>query len=848
MRIRNKAILIFIVFTTLIITPFSAFIMNLIEKSVLQNVITQNVMNTRVFSKSVSNTLMMNGGNIATSRVDTKDLLLMLEPLRENGLVYADAVLISSDPGINGTILASIVHDDKLIRYKETPGRIPEHEIIRLLNQKEHFREFIIDETYIEFFSFGRLPGKPPFCVTRIIVKKSAAMKSASEIKKYMSSLNLITFFIVLILAAIFGGYSTKPIKVFTMGVKEIEAGNYSHRVQIKSHDEIGELAMTFNNMAAMINSKMAELKTANIELKKMDTLKDEFLANTSHELKTPIHGIMGLSESLLDGVCGEPNSNMRHILEMISKSSKRLSHLVSDILDYSRLKNSDIKLNKTAIDMKSMTDAVITILSAITSKKDLKIINDIKPGTSIVFADENRLHQIMINLIGNAIKFTEEGEIRVSSKKVDNAHIIEISDTGIGIPEHKHEIIFRSFVQSDGSISRNYGGTGLGLAITKDFVELHGGRIWVKSEPGKGSQFSFTLPATSELPVQTEEKAIITENLSLYDEVKIPENKNSEDLTGAKILVIDDDPINLQILINHLTVEKYNVVSASGGKIGLEYINGDQKFDLVLLDVMMPEISGYEVCSRIREQYNSYELPVIMLTAKNRPNDVLAGLSMGANDYITKPFDKNQILMRIKNYVSLKKAIEKENKFIALKQELEIARTIQRETLPQSIPDMKKIRITSRYEPMMEIGGDFYDFCEIDENRIGILIADVTGHGVPAALISSMIKIAFRTSNEYLAEPAALLEKLSKALFAHMSGRFITAFYLFIDTEKMEVSYSNAGHWPMYLINQDSTEIKELTVKGRLVGIDKNPIFNNASAKINSGDRIILFTDGLID
>ena len=149
MKIRNKAILIFIVFTTLIITPFSAFIMNLIEKSVLQNVITQNVMNTRVFSKSVSNTLMMNGGNIATSRVDTKDLLLMLEPLRENGLVYADAVLISSDPGINGTILASIVHDDKLIRYKETPGRIPEHEIIRLLNQKEHFREFIIDETYI---------------------------------------------------------------------------------------------------------------------------------------------------------------------------------------------------------------------------------------------------------------------------------------------------------------------------------------------------------------------------------------------------------------------------------------------------------------------------------------------------------------------------------------------------------------------------------------------------------------------------------------------------------------------------------------------------------------------------
>jgi serine phosphatase RsbU (regulator of sigma subunit) len=156
-----------------------------------------------------------------------------------------------------------------------------------------------------------------------------------------------------------------------------------------------------------------------------------------------------------------------------------------------------------------------------------------------------------------------------------------------------------------------------------------------------------------------------------------------------------------------------------------------------------MPEISGFEVCKRIREKFSPHELPVVLLTAKNTREDIITGLSLGANDYITKPFDREELLARVKNYIALKKAAEEQKRFLILKQELEIAKSIQLTILPEKLPSIEKLTINAKYEPMMEIGGDFYDFIVLDEKRIGVLIADVTGHGVSAALIASMIKVA---------------------------------------------------------------------------------------------------------
>lgn len=848
MSIKKKLILIFILFTSVSILPFSYLVLKSIEQGAIVYLQNQTKIYTSIFSKAVVNSLMMSGGDIEAAGVDIKDMISIFEPLKEYGLVYADAVLLSSDESRNGNIISSLIinkSDSVFELYKEKPG--PD-KIKNTLYYDGSFREFSHKYDYYEFVRSGSLPGKAPFCVVRIVLSKDIALKDVSRLKLYMYGASILVLLVVFSLAVFFGGYISSPIMHLTDRARKIESGDYSSDKTIKSNDEIGRLAATFNSMAAMIEQKIIELEKANVELQAMDRLKDEFLANTSHELKTPIHGIIGLTDSLLDGTCGSINDNSRHILSMISKSSRRLASLVNDILDFSRLKNSDITLNEINIDLRSMTDAVITILSPLLYGKDVKIINEIQDQYRFVKGDENRVEQILINIIGNAVKFTETGYIRINSSSDSGRIAVSVADTGIGIPADKHQVIFDSFVQSDGSISRKYGGTGLGLAITRDLIRLHGGEILVDSEPGKGSTFTFTLPAGNkkDLPVYSSPADNVSGRFT--KDVPLVTAEPGHIFSGARILIVDDEPINLQILINQLTKENYSVRFLSSGEESLSVIDAGEEFDLVLLDVMMPVISGFDVCSRIREKYSAHELPVVLLTAKNTKEDIIAGISLGANDYITKPFDREELLARVRNYISLKKAAEEQKKFIAVKQELEIARNIQLSILPGTLPQLEGLSIRAKYEPMMEVGGDFYDFLQIDDNRIGILIADVTGHGVAAALISSMVKIAFYMSHDRMDDPAALLSKINASLFEHIYGRFITAFYIFIDLKEMKAVFSNAAHWPIYIQNRYTGDLSELTIRGRLIGISREENYRNQSVNLAKGDRIVLYTDGLIE
>lgn len=849
MSIKKKLILIFILFTSFAIIPFSSLLLKSIERGAISYLQKQTKIYTRILSKAVVNSLMMNGGDIEAAGVDIKEMISIFEPLKDYGLVYADAVLLSSDKTKNGSIISSFTiepHDKISAMYSKKPDS---ERIKNMLYYDGSFREFSLDHDYYEFIKSGSLPGRQPFCFVRILFNKDIALKETETLKIYILGAFVFLTLLVIVLSFIFGEYISSPIIYLTQKAKRIESGDYSADITVRTKDEIGRLASTLNSMASMIEQKIRELEKANIELQTMDKLKDEFLANTSHELKTPIHGIIALTESLLDNTGGDLNDNSKHILSMISKSGKRLANLVNDILDFSRLKNSDIVLDMKDIDLRSMTDAVTTILSPLLSGKDVKIINEISEQSRFVKCDESRIEQILINIIGNAIKFTESGYIKISSGPAPGNRIsVSVTDTGIGIPEDKHEAIFESFVQSDGSISRTYGGTGLGLAITRDLVKLHGGEISVESKPGRGSIFTFILPEGEKAGALTYAvPAHNTAKIFSSDTAVIASDADGV-FSGAKILVVDDEPVNLQILINQLTKEKYSVRFLSNGQEALSIIESGEEFDLVLLDVMMPVISGFDVCRKIRERYSAHELPVVLLTAKNTKEDIIAGLSSGANDYITKPFDREELLARVKNYISLKKAAEEQKKFIAVKQELEIAKSIQLSILPATLPQMEGLSIWARYEPMMEVGGDFYDFLQVDESRIGILIADVTGHGVAAALISSMVKIAFYMSHDRIDDPAALLGKINASLFEHIYGRFITAFYIFIDLEEKRAVFSNAAHWPIYIQNRHSGEISEQSIRGRLIGITREENYKNRAISLKPGDRLILFTDGIIE
>ena len=612
-------------------------------------------------------------------------------------------------------------------------------------------------------------------------------------------------------------------------------------------------LSMRFSKAFTTVESMSEKLVT-------LDKLKDDFLANTSHELRTPLNGIIGIAESMLDDASNRLSFEIKQNLSLIVASGRRLSSLVNDILDFSKLKNHEIDLQIRQIDLKQIADLVIKLSAPLIQDKEIILINSIPSDFPEINADENRIIQIFHNLVGNAIKFTEYGEIRISAEYKSESTIIYITDTGIGIPKEKFDIIFQSFEQIDNSTSREYGGTGLGLGITKQLVELHGGKIWVDSNVGKGSTFYFSIPN-----LQTEDKRKKIVNRLIKNQFFIPElktgfsipsdkivdtskDKNLEKVTNYyTILAVDDEPINLQVIVNHLNDLNYKVITANNGSTALKLIENDLP-DLILLDLMMPKLSGYEVCKILRAKYPIHTLPIIILSAKNQTNDIILGLESGANDYMHKPFHKKELLSRIHNQLSIKQAIDDNSKLITMEKELQTAKKIQADILPDKIPVLDGIQINTTYIPMHTVGGDLYDFNVISKTEIGVLIADVAGHGVSAAIIMGMVKLAFKMHREFAKDPARLLEKMNETLFGIAGKGYVTAGYCYINLEKKEITYSSAGHPALMLLQNKIGNLKELQPKGAILGAFPKIKCANEMSPILFGDKILLCTDGILE
>jgi len=680
-----------------------------------------------------------------------------------------------------------------------------------------------------------------------------------SNFKKSMVMISLIAslvaFIATIFLTILLAEYIIRPIKKLTRGAKNVSDGNLECKIRINRTDEFGVLADTFNSMVINLKSAHMEITATNEELKKANRLKDDFLANTSHELKTPLTGIIGIAESLIDGAAGSINENQKSNLQMIVFSGKRLTHLVNDILDFSKMKNNDIMLHKKPVDMRQITEIVSTLLLPVIGHRSVKIINNINAEMPAALADENRIQQIMYNIMGNAVKFTDSGTITVSSSISGSEMEISIADTGIGIPEEKFGEIFEYFKQVDSSDTRNYGGTGLGLAITKKLVELHGGRISVTSKPGSGSVFRFTIPTADSIALNllnSQPRSYLDESykssgmLMRDSDVRHIADKalKHRACADATILIVDDEPVNVQVLVNQLKLEGYSILTAENGMEAINIIQNTCVPDLLILDVMMPRMTGYHVCSLIREKFSLYQLPVLLLTAKNQIQDIVAGFESGANDYLAKPFDRRELIARVDMLLTLKEAVSKHNRLESIQKELEIARRIQFSILPEKLPGLPGLDIQVSYKPMDLIGGDFYDFHYEDNRRIGILVADVSGHGIPASLISSMVKIAFYMQAQFYDQPDKLLMNIHAALFGKCETHFVAASYIYIDLDRMKLVNSNAGHSPLVILKKNTGEVITVKTKGKILGVFPIESCEMREIDIESGDRIILYTD----
>lgn len=413
---------------------------------------------------------------------------------------------------------------------------------------------------------------------------------------------------------------------------------------------------LIFKSHARMANLNKEQLK----ELQVVDEKKDEFLANTSHELRNPLHGIINITETVLNDRTEFLSSKNRDSLELLARLGKQMAFTLNDILDISRLQEQRVKLSKENVNLHAVATGALDMVRFMSEGKNLHLHLLIPPTFPRIFADKNRLIQIFFNLIHNAIKFTNEGSVVINATHNKNVATITVTDTGIGMSVKTQQTIFQRYQQEDSSSTSISNGIGLGLNICKELIQLHGGTISVRSKVGQGSTFSFTIPLANistdgeeskniavPTPVENDETRLIE-----HTDILLPEKKGK----GAHILIVDDDPVNLQVLTNILDVD-YNISMATSGSQALELLDTGE-WDLVISDVMMPNMSGYELTKIIRQQFSLSELPILLLTARNQAEDIYTGFQAGANDYISKPMDRLELQARVKALTTLKQTI----------------------------------------------------------------------------------------------------------------------------------------------------------------------------------------------
>jgi phosphoserine phosphatase RsbU/P len=313
-------------------------------------------------------------------------------------------------------------------------------------------------------------------------------------------------------------------------------------------------------------------------------------------------------------------------------------------------------------------------------------------------------------------------------------------------------------------------------------------------------------------------------------------------------VLIVDDAPANLQ-MVRSILKEDFKIRVATSGAKALDLVKVEPHPDLILLDVTMPEMDGYEVCGVLKATPESRDIPVIFLTGKTDTDDETKGFKVGAVDYIHKPFSPAVVKARVHTHLVLREAREQlARQLLEINSELEMAREIQLSILPHEIPKITGLEIAARYLAMSSVAGDFYDFIVVDEKHIGILIADVSGHGLPAALIASMLKVALAAQSPHAFDPARVLAGLNQSLCGKFKSHFVTAAYVFVDLEKKSMSYAGAGHPPLLLWHTSTGSASEVLQNGLLLGLFPEATYTVVEVPVQPGDKAVLYTDGILE
>ena len=483
----------------------------------------------------------------------------------------------------------------------------------------------------------------------------SALVNQQSKINYSIAPIGLLIFFILAgtILAvqrSIFNPLrqSVDVLKSLTEGHTEIDVPK-RRGFLASENDEIGRLLGALNTYQATskeldrVRTLSQELEHARDEANQANEAKSLFLANMSHELRTPLNAVIGLAALLKDDAKEDNLDDYLEPLDRIHRASQHLLSLINDVLDISKIEAGKIDLFIELFELDSVIDDVISSTENLAEKQRNKIVKEFSPEIPVVALDLTRVRQIILNLVSNANKFTEDGEIRISAMLSDQSEetlLISVKDTGIGMTSEQTEKLFSNFTQADASTTRKYGGTGLGLSISKQLAELMGGDISVSSIEGQGSTFTVRLPISAQdSEIQPREQKKTVDSPSLVSG------------SGKKVLIIDDDSDVRDIMSEHLKRQGFSVLLADGGRAGIE-IAKTEKPDAITLDILMPEMDGWSVLKQLKSDKELSNVPVIIASIVD---DKKTGFALGASDYLNKPVSKEDLQTSLKQFFSLK-------------------------------------------------------------------------------------------------------------------------------------------------------------------------------------------------